>query len=86
MRPTMTLWQIESSSDSRIGDGRGHCGPPPRDSQRPELSRGSVLSLRFRGAKVSAICPSTLRHGWPHQEVRAFREEVSVWRLDPSLP
>jgi hypothetical protein len=28
-RPTMKLWQIESSIDSRIGDGRGHCGPPP---------------------------------------------------------
>jgi len=27
MRPTMTLWQIESSIDSRIGDGRGHCRP-----------------------------------------------------------
>jgi hypothetical protein len=29
MRPTKTLWQIESSIDSRIGDGRCHCGPPP---------------------------------------------------------
>ncbi len=89
MRPTMTLWQIESSIDSRIGDGRGHCAHHPGVApvlQRPELSRGSVLSLRFRSAKVSAICLSTLRHGWLHQEVPAFREEVSVWRLDPSLP
>ncbi len=57
MRPTMTLWQIESSIDSRIGDGRGHCGPPPWDSQRPELSRGSVFESTIPWCKSLGYLP-----------------------------